>query len=887
MPGLPGGIWTTQKRDSFKMSEAAHRNVARELRLGAPVTAPSGLRTASTPSPSVSDGAGSLPFAIPLQPTPKTHRSLSHSQGQREMPLNPAITLAGAASGTPALPLGLLAEENDTDSDSEQGEQLTQTMSHPAPNYLQRSSTFSTGYEHLHPLVNGRGHSPPDPLDISQAGTKLGFDAALAGLGFDPPHRRAQWQSHLGWDDVPNINESRRHSLADIPTRRGSLEGEHPLGLMDNCFSRGANHGPEALPVGRVTFNKHYEPGEADRGYPEVKMRHNDGGKEFDIPASYKVPFVEIRPEEKTDDDRRRERQNLILRENGGQTVGAWGSPGGQRPRKLLYIVSFKCSRVEVFYLLDNTGLEIHEGDIVIVEADRGQDLGTVQHANVTPDQARLLKRKYAEEQYKWLMMFSRSNQPGNVNPNAQLYAESSAMSVSRGGGGNTTFNSAPTTMHGLPRDNFNNLKPKAIKRLANSHEIKMLAEKEGNEAKAKRTCQQKVQHLHLEMEILDAEWQWDFQKLIFYYYADHYINFKDLITDLYRIYKTRIWLSAVNPASFSQHALGQPPSGIGPGAITSTYNSSNNNNGLNTSYTMAYGQDPDPYGAIPPYQIGYDTYNPNYPAIPGVTNSFAPSQTHHQSPQAIHGGAPIGAAYRAVTDANNSVPTVQPFAPQTGSMTDYNFYYDRNGMNEHTMTVPPGQPSPPLHRTNPNTGATWSSYNMPMFHPAAQLQTRPWGSGTPANMNPIGSGSGRPVNLPEPIGSSRPTSSADEIHKYANGKENSSEFAGEAVDGFQRQYRYNSEAVIYEGRIRNLDQNFTFPPAHLPGTAEASRPMVGDENAFKMHGWLEGIESKEDMEREDARKMRRFLAGQQVQRDAPNPTGSSNPIGPSTSSSS
>lgn len=238
-------------------------------------------------------------------------------------------------------------------------------------------------------------------------------------------------------------------------------------------------------------------------------MRHNDGGKEFDIPASYKVPFVEIRPEEKTDDDRRRERQNLILRENGGQTVGAWGGPGGQRPRKLLYIVSFKCSRVEVFYLLDNTGLEIHEGDIVIVEADRGQDLGTVQHANVTPDQARLLKRKYAEEQYKWLMMFSRSNQPGNVNPNAQLYAESSAMSVSRGGGGNATFNSAPTAMHGLPRDNFNNLKPKAIKRLANSHEIKMLAEKEGNEAKAKRTCQQKVQHLHLEMEILDAEWQW------------------------------------------------------------------------------------------------------------------------------------------------------------------------------------------------------------------------------------------------------------------------------------------------------------------------------------------------------------------------------------------
>ena len=60
-----------------------------------------------------------------------------------------------------------------------------------------------------------------------------------------------------------------------------------------------------------------------------------------------------------------------------------------------------------------------------------------------------------------------------------------------------------------MSRDNFNNLKPKAIKRLANNHEMKMLAEKEGNEAKAKRTCQQKVAGLGLQIEILDSEWQW------------------------------------------------------------------------------------------------------------------------------------------------------------------------------------------------------------------------------------------------------------------------------------------------------------------------------------------------------------------------------------------
>ena len=205
----------------------------------------------------------------------------------------------------------------------------------------------------------------------------------------------------------------------------------------------------------------------------------------------YQVPRITLDEHERTEQDKR-----------GVGTMppmNQWG--GGGRPRKQLFIVSFKCSRVDVFYLLDNTGLFIKAGDIVIVEADRGQDLGTVQHSNVTPDEARLYKRKYGEEQYKWLMMFSKNNAQGNVNPNAQVYNENNGRS--------NLIANAPATMQGLPRDNFNNLKPKAIKRLANNHEIRMLGEKEGNEAKAKRTCQSKVAHLHLDMEILDAEWQW------------------------------------------------------------------------------------------------------------------------------------------------------------------------------------------------------------------------------------------------------------------------------------------------------------------------------------------------------------------------------------------
>ena len=219
-------------------------------------------------------------------------------------------------------------------------------------------------------------------------------------------------------------------------------------------------------------------------------MKYHDKdeqGRPIQIPEMYKVPYIKIDEHDKAES----------LKHGNLPPIGVWD--GKNAKGKKLFIVSFKSARAEVFYLLEGTGLTVEEGDIVIVEADRGQDLGTVQHANVTPEEARLYLRKYREEQYKWLMMFSANNAQGNVNPNAQVYGENARNLLAN----------APATIQGVSRDNFNNLKPKAIKRLASPHEINMLAEKEGNEAKAKRTCQQKVAHLGLDMEILDAEWQW------------------------------------------------------------------------------------------------------------------------------------------------------------------------------------------------------------------------------------------------------------------------------------------------------------------------------------------------------------------------------------------
>lgn len=47
---------------------------------------------------------------------------------------------------------------------------------------------------------------------------------------------------------------------------------------------------------------------------------------------------------------------------------------------------------------------------------------------------------------------------------------------------------------------------------------------------------------------------------MTFFYYAEEYINFNDLVTDLFKVYKTRIWMSAINPASFT--GAGNPHTG-------------------------------------------------------------------------------------------------------------------------------------------------------------------------------------------------------------------------------------------------------------------------------------------------------------------------------------
>jgi hypothetical protein len=170
------------------------------------------------------------------------------------------------------------------------------------------------------------------------------------------------------------------------------------------------------------------------------------------------------------------------------------------RPGRRLFVVTFKCSRADVYYLYDNTGLEIRCGDLVIVEGDRGCDLGQVTHADISLEEARRHKARANEEHFRWLVMFSQYSLAGTSNDTGML------GSLARANGFPNAMSSPNIT--GMSNQPEQDTKPKMIKRLAQQHEIMGLRDKEGQEAKAKRLGAQKAADHNLPMEILDAEYQ-------------------------------------------------------------------------------------------------------------------------------------------------------------------------------------------------------------------------------------------------------------------------------------------------------------------------------------------------------------------------------------------
>ena len=86
----------------------------------------------------------------------------------------------------------------------------------------------------------------------------------------------------------------------------------------------------------------------------------------------------------------------------------------------------------------------------------------------------------------------------------------------------------------------------KPVIRIANQRDIEQEASNREKEKEAFRICLEKIRSHGLEMKLIDAEYTFDNNKVLFYFTADGRIDFRELVKDLAGVFKTRIELRQI-----------------------------------------------------------------------------------------------------------------------------------------------------------------------------------------------------------------------------------------------------------------------------------------------------------------------------------------------------
>lgn len=86
----------------------------------------------------------------------------------------------------------------------------------------------------------------------------------------------------------------------------------------------------------------------------------------------------------------------------------------------------------------------------------------------------------------------------------------------------------------------------KPILRMATKRDEEIVARNSEREKEAYRICQEKIQKHKLEMKLVEAEYTFDNNKVLFYFTADGRVDFRELVKDLASVFKTRIELRQI-----------------------------------------------------------------------------------------------------------------------------------------------------------------------------------------------------------------------------------------------------------------------------------------------------------------------------------------------------
>ena len=86
----------------------------------------------------------------------------------------------------------------------------------------------------------------------------------------------------------------------------------------------------------------------------------------------------------------------------------------------------------------------------------------------------------------------------------------------------------------------------KKVMRIASEEDTKHAEENSKKEKEAFATCLQKIKDHNLEMKLIDVEYTFDNNKILFYFTADGRVDFRELVKDLAAVFKTRIELRQI-----------------------------------------------------------------------------------------------------------------------------------------------------------------------------------------------------------------------------------------------------------------------------------------------------------------------------------------------------
>ncbi len=156
--------------------------------------------------------------------------------------------------------------------------------------------------------------------------------------------------------------------------------------------------------------------------------------------------------------------------------------------KEYLHIIEFPSLRLDIGYNIDN---KIKKNAYVILEADRGEDCGKIKGYTT---------RKLYEELI-------------------QKHKNSGC-------------------------DDF---KLKKIYREASSNDLNKLEEIQQMNKEALKQCYSHLLYKKLNMEVINCEYQFDLKKITFFYKSNERIDFRELVKELYKIFKTRIWMCSID----------------------------------------------------------------------------------------------------------------------------------------------------------------------------------------------------------------------------------------------------------------------------------------------------------------------------------------------------